>query len=160
MREVGALRQPHRAFGAEVGKDGDDVVGDVNDLLQPVGQVLAQDGRDELVEPLLHRLGQSGDGQLSEQPLVDVLDQIESGAQRGRERFVDAVGVLGEPNAAGVGRRAVAAAGGAVPATVDAVAADARLAGAALLAGGASRGWLHGDAEVDGRTASGRLRGD
>src|SRR5262249_28691630 len=115
--QVDALGEPHRSFRAQVGEDGDDVVGDVDDLLQPAGQVLLQEAGDELVDQVLQPAGQARDGELAEQRLVQQADGLEDVLDRLGQRLADAVGVLGQPDAGDVGRAGAVGHAGAAPAS-------------------------------------------
>src|SRR5581483_3790187 len=111
VREVSVAGQPHRSLAAQVSEDGGEVVGEVDELLQPLRQVLLEQPGDEGVEDLLDPLRKARDGEAAEQRLVEEPHAFEDLADAQRERLADAEVVQGEPVAGEIGNGLVRDAG-------------------------------------------------
>src|SRR5207302_115973 len=111
VRDVRPAREPHRSFAAQVPQDGGQIVGDVDQLLDPSGQVLLQQAGDERVDDRLQPTRQARDGELTEQRLVHQPQRLEGLLYGEWERVPDAVIVPRQPDSADVGHRLVRDAG-------------------------------------------------
>ena len=128
--DVRSAGEPHRSFAAQVPQDGGEVVGDVDQLLDPSGQVLLQQAGDERVDDLLQPTRQARDGELPEQRLVQKPQGLERLLHGEWQRVPDAVVVPHQPESADVGHGLVR----------HASALAAHAARLAVHAGGAAQG--------------------
>ena len=108
---VAVAREPHRSLAAQMGEDGEEVVGEVDGLLGPLRQVLLQQPGDEGVEDLLQPPRQAGNGQLAEQRLIHQPDRLQDLAHADGQRLAEVEVMAGHPVAAQVRNVAVPDAG-------------------------------------------------